>query len=263
MSRSAADATRFTATGPYASSKSSSPGSNLKWPSTNSQSSPSASAGAPRTTSKGPPGETPKQKVERLRAEARAARLAKSSSPVDRFLSRGRVWADRAHRITIYSLIAASGVAGILTIYSITSLVIYNRRQKTLWLDREMQRLLDAKKAYVAGNPTVEQLELLEKEKAAEEAHLKKEELRKQTYFYKGKQLLFGDLSMGEGKDGEKPIEGGILEAVNAKRREDEAAAATATERQILAPSTESLGTAGEKVDPEGKKSWSSWILRR
>jgi hypothetical protein len=158
-------------------------------------------------------------------------------------------------------------VAGILTIYSITSLVIYNRRQKTLWIDRELQRLLDAKKAYVAGNPTTEQLELLEKEKAAEEAHRKKEELRKQTYFYKGKQFLFGGLSKDEGEGVGIGSEGrgGVLEAVNAKRLEDEtAAAAAATERQqTFTPPAENLQTSGESVDSEGKKSWSNWILRR
>lgn len=115
MSRSAADATRFTATGPYASSKS---GRNPQWPGSKAKSSPSTSssaagagAGASSQPSRGPPGETPKQKVERLRAEARRARIEKSSSPTDRFLARGRVWADRAHKVTIYSLIAASGMA--------------------------------------------------------------------------------------------------------------------------------------------------------
>ena len=113
MSRSAADATRFTATGPYASSKS---GSTFKWPGSKTKTAPadspaaSGSGTAPRRSS-GPPGETPKQKVERLRAEARRARIEKTSSPIDRFLARGRVWADRAHKVTIYSLIAASGKA--------------------------------------------------------------------------------------------------------------------------------------------------------
>ena len=48
------------------------------------------------------------------------------------------------------------GVAGILTIYSMSSLIIYNRRQRALWIDREVQGLLEAKQAYVAGAATQE-----------------------------------------------------------------------------------------------------------
>jgi hypothetical protein len=103
MSRSAADATRFTATGPYASSKAAGlglplstpyrlPGFQPKQPSTRKQET-----------------ETPRQKVERLRAQARAARLAQSTSRVDRIIEGGRKWANQAHKVMIYSLIAASG----------------------------------------------------------------------------------------------------------------------------------------------------------
>ncbi|KAI5299820.1 formate dehydrogenase (NAD+), partial [Ascosphaera pollenicola] len=65
MSRSAADATRFTATGPHASAKIQDP---------TAQASSSSGPG----TSSIPPNETPKQKVERLRAQARAQRMAKN-----------------------------------------------------------------------------------------------------------------------------------------------------------------------------------------
>lgn len=109
MSRSASDATRFTATGPHAYSKpppsaaSAMPG----WPGMKSRTSqtPQSSPGGSGGTQ-----ETPKEKVERLRAEARTARIKKSSSPFDRFLSRGRTWADRLHRVAVLSLIAASGM---------------------------------------------------------------------------------------------------------------------------------------------------------
>lgn len=165
------------------------------------------------------------------------------------------------------------GVAGILTIYSLTSLVIYNRRQKTLWVDRELQRLVDAKKAYVAGNPSDEQLELLQKEKVVEDAHRKKEELKKQTYFYKAKETIFGGLSKDEGADGEEKGLGlgavggerpGVMEAVNAKRMEDEAATAAASnEKQMATHPVGNADASGGKTEPEAKKSWSNWILRR
>lgn len=54
--------------------------------------------------------ETARQKVERLRAEARATRLRRDASPLDRFLGGARAWADRLHRATVFTLIAASGM---------------------------------------------------------------------------------------------------------------------------------------------------------
>jgi hypothetical protein len=88
MPRSATDATRFTSTTPHASAK-----LPPKTP---------ANAGPPRTP--GPPGETPQEKVKRLRAAADRARNAQVSN-FDKVVSRGRVWADRAHRFTALSLI--------------------------------------------------------------------------------------------------------------------------------------------------------------
>lgn len=129
-----------------------------------------------------------------------------------------------------------------------------------------MQRLLDAKKAYIAGSATTDQLELLEKEKAAEDAHRKKEEMKKQTYIYKAKEMVFGGLRKDEDKEGEERGLGlpelgreksGVLEAVNAKRMEDNAAA---PEKQMGTPQQD---TPGGNAEPEAKKSWTSWILRR
>jgi hypothetical protein len=59
----------------------------------------------------GPDGkpETPKQKVERLRAQARAARMTQSSSGMDRVIEVGRRVANKAHKGMVYSLIIASG----------------------------------------------------------------------------------------------------------------------------------------------------------
>jgi hypothetical protein len=108
MSRSAADATRFTATGPYASSKPN--GAPYELPSF-MQSKDNAKPAKPTAPQTGPDGqpETPKQKVERLRAQARAARMAQQSSGVDRWIESGRRFANRAHKGMVYSLIVASG----------------------------------------------------------------------------------------------------------------------------------------------------------
>jgi hypothetical protein len=96
MPRSATDATRFTSTTPYAASK---PPPNLPNLSRNHT--------PPRTP--GPPGETPQEKVKRLRAAADRARFEKID-PIDKWIVRGRVWADRAHRFTALSLIGISGM---------------------------------------------------------------------------------------------------------------------------------------------------------
>ncbi|GAB1194047.1 hypothetical protein APSETT444_003286 [Aspergillus pseudonomiae] len=100
MSRSAADATRFTATGPYAHSKPGAAPYKLPGFMANAQSQGSGNGGRP---------ETPKEKVERLRAQARAARMAQSTSRVDSLIDFGRRFANKAHKTMVYTLIAASG----------------------------------------------------------------------------------------------------------------------------------------------------------
>lgn len=81
MARSTTDATRFTSTTPHAATKP-----------------------KPASRNPGPPGETPQQRVKRLRAAADKARDAQIST-FDKFLMKGRVWADKAHRFTAFSLI--------------------------------------------------------------------------------------------------------------------------------------------------------------
>jgi len=86
MPRSPADATRFTATGPHASSKAT-----------------TIDLGAAP-----PPNETPAQKVARLREASRRAKIEQLTT-WEKVVVSGRVWADRAHKVTATSLIALSG----------------------------------------------------------------------------------------------------------------------------------------------------------
>lgn len=128
MSRSAADATRFTATGPFARSKPSSPSStpyrlpDYLYPhshpteeGTNSNQAQQQRDRPPRSHS--PPHsprpqhqESAREKVERLRAQARAARMAEAMTPLDRLIIAGRNVANKTHKFTVYSLLAASGL---------------------------------------------------------------------------------------------------------------------------------------------------------
>jgi hypothetical protein len=91
MPRSAIDATRFTSTTPHAAAKVYPPGPGT-W-------------ALPQT--KSGLGETPQEKVRRLRAAADAAKLGQIST-FDKLVIRGRVWADRAHRFTTLSIVGAT-----------------------------------------------------------------------------------------------------------------------------------------------------------
>ncbi|KAI5782634.1 hypothetical protein EDC01DRAFT_664348 [Geopyxis carbonaria] len=94
MPRSVADATRFTPTGPHAS-------------------------------------ETPQQRVARLRSAAREAKATREAGTLmDRIVERGRYVADKAHRITALTLIGATVVAGGITVFAITDLMLHNRRKR-------------------------------------------------------------------------------------------------------------------------------------
>lgn len=90
MARSASDATRFTATGPTAYTK------------------PASNSTIQHLGRGAIPGETPQQKITRLRAAAAAARAGKESN-FDRVVRTGRKVADKAHRFTAYTLIGLTG----------------------------------------------------------------------------------------------------------------------------------------------------------
>lgn len=109
MPRSATDATRFTSTTPHASAIPPS-AANLQSSSSLQKQQQQRKAGA------GPVGETPLEKVKRLRAAADRARDAQIST-FDKLIVRGRVWADFAHRATTLFLIGATGMLAFLLLW--------------------------------------------------------------------------------------------------------------------------------------------------
>ncbi|PWW72538.1 hypothetical protein C7212DRAFT_286280 [Tuber magnatum] len=115
-SRSVADATRFTPTGPHAFTRT------------------PMSAAATATT-----GETPQQRVARLREAARRAKLDQISLG-DKIIDRGRVWADKAHRIAAISLIGATVLCGGFTVFASIDMVLYARRKKRAYLEEQKAR---------------------------------------------------------------------------------------------------------------------------
>ncbi|POS88091.1 hypothetical protein EPUL_000335, partial [Erysiphe pulchra] len=149
MPQSAIDATRFTSTTPHVS------------PALNRQ----KFVKLPQKP--GPPSETPQEKVRRLRAAAEKARLSQIST-FDRWIARGRVWADVAHTVTTTTLIAASVFAGGLTIYAVTDMIIYNRRKKAEYFQvqkAQQQLVLDtARKAVQNGTASEAQINIVKLE---------------------------------------------------------------------------------------------------
>jgi len=190
--------TRFTSTTPHASQK---PASSFSYQPLSGQ--PSSRRASPVSFgTSGPDGETPAQKVARLRAAARAAKERAAMSPMDRIIDRGRSIADHLHRITTYGLIGLAGISTVIAVYGVTSLITYNRRQKRAWIDREMEKLQNARQAFLRGNATAEQLHLLEQERAGDEmaANAKRERERKKSegYWAQLKGLVGKGAAVGE-----------------------------------------------------------------
>lgn len=75
-----------------------------------------------------------------------------------------------------------------------TDLILHNRRQKRAWIDRELQRLHDARQAFLRGDPTPEQLHLLQQERAGDEllekAAKEKERKKRESLWGRGKAAL-------------------------------------------------------------------------
>ena len=111
LSRSAVDATRFTAATPhvYASPTSSRPLKSASSTYSSLRKTPQLAAAA-ADPGMAPPQrkETPHEKVARLRAQRIAEREVSLPLP-ERVVMRGRKVADKAHRIVIYALLGSSG----------------------------------------------------------------------------------------------------------------------------------------------------------
>lgn len=131
------------------------------------------------------------------------------------------------------------------------SLITHNRRQRELFVEKELESLLDARKAYVAGTATPQQIELLRKEKAADEEKRMRDEAKKQTMFYKARSWLF------DGPDAITTTSSDTEPHTQSQQIPDLSTAQTA-------PATPALPTepqGGETANPNSSNSsWSSWI---
>ncbi|KAH7380727.1 cytochrome oxidase c assembly-domain-containing protein [Pyrenochaeta sp. MPI-SDFR-AT-0127] len=161
MSRSPKDSTRFTATGVWAHTR------------------PGGRATTLQFADPAPKNETPQQKVKRLREAANRAKMAQVTR-WDYMYLYGRMAADAAHRFTVYGLIFATGCIGVLAVFSIGDMIVYNRRKRAIYFaeeERTQAKILELARTAVAegtASPAqaalvtgiAEEQELMDKKKA-------------------------------------------------------------------------------------------------
>ncbi|KAH0536196.1 hypothetical protein FGG08_006904 [Glutinoglossum americanum] len=263
MPRSAADATRFTATAPHAHSKSSRI--------------PSASPTMPSPPNRQ---ETPQQKVARLRAAALKAKEGNISA-FDKVVVRGRVWADRAHRFVTLSLVGLTGLSAIYATVAITDMLLHNRRKKREYFAQQSHLLsvsiADAAAAEALGTATEPQIALLKRERE-HAAYLEELERQKNPgVVERTKEWLFSGLKRDEGeeagsKDGTPAGEGmaydrvlAQVQALNAEQ-ETEKEEGRMLDRPGEASSPSPSSTPSLQSEPSSSsssRSWTSWLGTR
>ncbi|KAF2210184.1 hypothetical protein CERZMDRAFT_91192 [Cercospora zeae-maydis SCOH1-5] len=228
MARSPSDATRFTATGPYASS-------------TFTSAAPGATTSSRIDFGSAPANETPQQKIQRLRAAAARAKQGRETT-FDKSVRIGRVWADRAHRFTALSLIGLTILSGAVATAGVTDMILHNRRKRKEWLAQKQiehaRELAIATQAASQGTATEDQVLLINRERNAREAELEKQ--NRPGMFKRASNWLFQDLSKEEQK-------GGRLGAASSSAA---AAAAAAAAAGTIAQKTE---FAADEVKEEAR----------
>ena len=273
MPRSPSDATRFTSTGPYAASSSS------------FASNPPATHGTRISFGEGPPdGETPQQKIARLRNAAALAKTGKESR-FDRVVLAGRAIADRAHRFTAISLIGFTVVSAMVATAGIGDMMLHNRRRRSEWLAEQQAKsgrdLLEAQRAQKEGRATEDQVLLINRERAAFEAAEAKK--NRPGIFKRSTSWLFSGVSSEEQKGGRLGAGAGppAIGSINAPKEELLVDRAEETRHQAVEQKREAVQRSGGRVEdvlrPLGGpldrqaehtvgaiasagRSWTSWI---
>lgn len=266
--RSPSDATRFTSNGPPTAAPS------------------SASTGSQINFGQAPPNETAQQKIARLRAASLNAKRGKESG-FDTAVRVGRVWADRAHKVTAFSLIGLTIVAGVVATAGITDMLMHNRRRRNEWLAEKQAQsaaeLLEARKAKSMGTITEDQMLLINRERVREAAEAEKK--NEPGMFKRAGSYLWGGLEKEEQKGGKlgaaaakaeeaaQPVkeqllgsneDPGVLKAVEQKvashRREGERVEEIV--KPLGGPLDRQAESAANAVASSGK-GWTSWLTGR
>ncbi|USW55044.1 Putative cytochrome c oxidase assembly protein COX14 [Septoria linicola] len=278
MARSPSDATRFTSTGPYASS-------------TFTSAAPSATTSSRIDFGSAPSNETPQQKIQRLRAAAALAKQGRETT-FDKTVRIGRVWADRAHRVTALSLIGLTILSGAVATAGITDMLMHNRRKRNEWLAQKQiesaRDLAIATQAASQGTATEDQMLLINRERNARQAEIDKQ--NRPGMFKRASNWLFSDLSKEEQKGGRLGAAAAATESAAGTIAQKAEATAEETKQearhvlQAVEDKVEQHQRQGEKVPemlvPAGgpldrqaqvafdnasqkTKSWTSWVTGR
>lgn len=162
-----------------------------------------------------------------------------------------------------------------LTVYSMVSLTLYNRRQRTLWIEKEVENLKQARLAQASGTATLEQLELIKKEEIAEIVKRKREEEKAQRPWAKAKRFLFEKMNTEDAgaaaqastavatsvaAEKADPSQPGVADAVKAKGAFDAAAAKTGAP---MPGQLDVMAENAERAAKETTRSWTSWLTGR
>jgi hypothetical protein len=102
----------------------------------------------------------------------------------------GRMAADMLHKGTVYGIIFATGCLGVLAVFSIGDMVVYNRRKRALFFEqqeKEQAKILELARAAVANNTASPAQAALVRGIAEEEA-LMAEKVAKRKF---GSKILF------------------------------------------------------------------------
>lgn len=146
------------------------------------------------------------------------------------------------------------------------SLTLYNRRQRALWIEKELQTLHDAQSAFVSGTATSEQLELLKKEKIGEIVKQNREAEKAEQPWNKFKTYLLGGLKNDEAPSPEAAAENvqsnkpGVLDAlITAEPQLGQASSSAPSGPGQL----DVLAENAEAAAKQTTRSWKSWFTGR
>ncbi|KAL2022479.1 hypothetical protein VTK56DRAFT_5308 [Thermocarpiscus australiensis] len=182
--RSVSDATRFTATTPHVSDKAAAP--RFALPRSRPGAAPAGGPGGGDAAA--PLGETPEQKVARLRAAHQRAKEAQISK-FDKVVDVGRRIFNSVHKVTVFGLFGFTVVAALATAYTAFDMITYNKKRTAEWVEAQKKLEADsleaARLAYMTGKATEEQIALVE-----EQLERERQSGRKTSFFSKVPSVL-------------------------------------------------------------------------
>lgn len=156
--------------------------------------------------------------------------------------------------------------------YSLVSLTLYNRRQRTVFYEREKEVLSQARIAHANGTATEEQIELVKQVEITEIMKRKREEEKADRPWAKAKRFLFERVNAEDTAAGATAaatssavVDGAesstsVVDAVNAKKAFDAASAKTGA---VVPGQLDVMGENAERAAKESTRSWIGWLTGR